>query len=80
MFVSFKIKAKIGIALLKMLEQAEVKIIIRKKPWLRTEKELDVLVHYLKQFGIFNKQQLDISYFELRDITRSLQLKKYEQE
>lgn len=74
---SLQIKWKIGLVFYYLLEKFEVKIIIRKKPWFRSEKEIDFLIRYLQKLDLFKDHCYNISYFGYRDLTRSLEVKTF---
>lgn len=63
--------------MLLILKQATVRIILQKKPPLRTEKEIDYLIKYLQDIDFF-KSNKDLSYGDFRDLTMMLHYREYD--
>lgn len=63
------IKRSIGDAFFKVLVQAEVKLILKRQPYQRTEIQIDRLVKFLKTYTFLTDKK-KLSYSDFRDLAQ----------
>lgn len=74
-----RIKRNIGDAFRNVLQQAEVKLILKRPPYQRKEHDLDKLVSFLQGYD-FLRDQKKLSYSDFRELAQSLTYKEYEKD
>ena len=72
-----KIKREIGDVFRRVLQQAEVKLILKKPPHMRKEEEFDKLVKFLMKYDYLT-QQKNLQYSEMRELAQLLTYEEYE--
>ena len=71
------IKRKIGAAFLLILKTATIRIILQKNPADRSEKDIDRLIHFLKEIDYF-KNNKELTYGDYRELSQLFTYREYD--
>lgn len=72
-----KIKRNIGDAFRKILQQAEIKLILKRPSNHRTESDIDKVISFLQGYH-FLANQKKLSYSDFRELAQSLTFKEFQ--